>query len=102
MNIKKDLLNIKIDEFNKEYENKLNIINGNKKKKKEIDDDLSKAKEENCKLNLQKKFLINELTKSIYNNENLRTRYKNELDRLDSYLKKIKYDLKGKSIEYNI
>ena len=138
MNIKKDLLNIKIDEFNKEYKNKLNIINGNKKnknetinvdklindlyeykfkyeklksiinskniekKEKEIDDDLSKVKEENFKLNLQKKFLINELTKSIYNNENLRTRYKNELDRLDSYLKKIKYDLKGKTIEYNI
>ena len=35
MNIKKDLFNIKIDEFNKEYENKLNIINGNKKNKNE-------------------------------------------------------------------
>ena len=91
-------------EYKIKYENLKLMVNSKdiEKTKKEINDNLSKLKKENYKLNLQKKFLINELTKSIYNNENLRTRYKNELDRLDSYLKKIKYDLKGKSIEYNI
>ena len=135
-NFKKDLLNIKIDEFSKDYKIKLNKIkedNKNKsinveqlinelyeykfkyeklklmlnlknseKAKQEINDDLSKIKEENSKFNLQKKFLINELTKSVYNIEILRHKYKNELDRFSSYLNKIKYDLKEKSIESNI
>ena len=64
------------------------------KTKKEINENLSKLKDENIKLNLQKRFLINELTKSVYNRENLRHKYKNELDRVDSYLNKIKYELK--------
>ena len=135
-NFKKDLFNIKIDEFSKDYKNKLNTIRENnknksinveqlinelyeykvkyeklklmlnskssKKEKQEINDNLSKIKEENSKLNLQKKFLINELTKSVYNIEILRHKYKNELDRFSSYLNKIKYDLKEKSIESNI
>ena len=135
-NINKDLFNIKIDEFSKNYKNKLNTIRVNnknksinveqlinelyeykvkyeklklmlnskssKKEKQEINDNLSKIKEENSKLNLQKKFLINELTKSVYNIEILRHKYKNELDRFSSYLNKIKYDLKEKSIESNI
>ena len=134
--VKKDLSNLKIDEFSKEYQNKLNKIKENnknksinveqlinelyeykvkyekfklmlnskssKKEKQEINDNLSKIKEENSKLNLQKKFLINELTKSVYNIEILRHKYKNELDRFSSYLNKIKYDLKEKSIESNI
>ena len=69
------------------------------KTKKEINENLTKLKEENKKLNLQKRFLINELTKSIYNRESLRQKYKNELDRFDSYINKIKYDLKEKVIE---
>ena len=64
------------------------------KTKKEINENLQKLRDKNLKLNLQRKFLINELTKSIYNRENLRHKYKNELDRVESYLNKIKYDLK--------
>ena len=60
----------------------------------ENNEQLSKLKEENIKLNLQNKFLINELTKSMYNNENWRNKYKNELDRFDSYINKIKYEIK--------
>ena len=69
------------------------------KNKKEKNDNLSKLKEEGYKLKMQKKFLINELTKSIYNTENLRSKYKNELERFDSYLNKIKFDLKEKKID---
>ena len=87
------------------YENKIKyekmkIIFASKnieKNKKEINDDLSKIKVENKKLNSQKHFLINELTKSIYNYENLRNKYTDELNRINSYLNKIKYDLKEKT-----
>ena len=116
-------VNIKITDLKKEQENELNSIYGNnnviniekliddlydyknkyeKLKEKnteklnmENNEQLSKLKEENIKLNLQNKFLINELTKSIYNNENLRNKYKDELDRFDSYINKIKYEIKG-------
>ena len=88
-------------EYKIKYENLKLMVNSKdiEKTKKEINDNLSKLKKENYKLNLQKKFLINELTKSIYNNENLRNKYKNELERFDSYLNKIKYDLKEKTID---
>ena len=88
-------------EYKIKYENLKLMVNSKdiEKTKKEINDNLSKLKKENYKLNLQKKFLINELTKSIYNNENLRNKYKNELERFDSYLNKIKYDLKEKAID---
>ena len=84
-------------EYKNKYE-KLNQIN-NEKIKSENDVELIKLKEENTKLNLQNKFLINELTKSIYNNENFRNKYKNELDRFDSYINKMKYEIKENNID---
>ena len=123
----KNRLKIGINEFKKEQENKLHSIYGNNKiiniekliddlyeyknkyeklnkinidkSKVGNDEKLSKLKEENIKLNLQNKFLINELTKSIYNNENFRNKYKNELDRFDSYINKIKYEIKENNID---
>ena len=123
----KNRLKIGINEFKKEQENKLHSIYGNNKiiniekliddlyeyknkyeklnkiniEKSKVgnDEKLSKLKEENIKLNLQNKFLINELTKSIYNNENFRNKYKNELDRFDSYINKIKYEIKENNID---
>ena len=83
-------------EYKIKYEKLKYILNSKniEKIKKETNDNLSKSKEENNKLNLQKKFLINELTKSIYNNENLRQKYKNQLNRFESYINKMKYELK--------
>ena len=123
----KNPLKIGINEFKKEQENKLHSIYGNNKiiniekliddlyeyknkyeklnqinigkSKEKNDEKLSKLKEENIKLNLQNKFLINELTKSIYNSENFRNKYKNELDRFDSYINKMKYEIKENNID---
>jgi len=88
-------------DYKVKYENLTLIVNSKdiERTKKEINENLSKLKKENYKLNLQKKFLINELTKSIYNTEQLRNKYKNELERFDSYLNKIKYDLKEKTVD---
>ena len=57
-----------------------------------------KLKKENEYLNKQKEFLINELTKSIYHNEKLEQRYKNELERIDAYVNKINFDIKEKKV----
>ena len=123
----KNPLKIGINEFKKEQENKLHSIYGNNKiiniekliddlyeyknkyeKLNQInigkskvgnDEKLSKLKEENIKLNLQNKFLINELTKSIYNSENFRNKYKNELNKFNSYINKIKYEIKENNID---
>ena len=82
------------------YQEIQNLLNSKniKEAKKEINQNLSKIKEENIMLNLQKKFLINELTKSIYNHEKLRYKYKDELERFDSYLNKIKFDINENNI----
>ena len=124
---KKFEFDIEINEFKQEHINKLNSIYGNnnviniekliddlyeyknkyeklnqineEKVKSENEKELIKLKEENTKLNLQNKFLINELTKSIYNGENFRNKYKNELDRFDSYINKMKYEIKENNID---
>ena len=124
---KKFEFDIEINEFKQEHINKLNSIYGNnnviniekliddlyeyknkyeklnqineEKIKSESEEKLIKLKEENTKLNLQNKFLINELTKSMYNYENLRNKYKNELDRFDSYINKMKYEIKENNID---
>ena len=67
----------------------------NKEDDNEIDINITllKKRNENKFLNLQKNFLMNELIKSTYNNEKLQKKYKNELERIDAYLNKIKFDL---------
>ena len=55
-------------EYKIKYENLVLMVNSKdiEKTKKEINDNLSNLKKENYKLNLQKKFLINELTIEVF------------------------------------
>lgn len=102
--IKNDYINI-IDLINDLYEYKVkyceiikNLDSNKGQKEKEFDENLVKLKKENEYLNKQKEFLINELTKSIYHNEKLEQRYKNELERIDAYVNKINFDIKEKKV----
>ena len=60
-----------------------------------INQTLFNSKKENNALNVKKNFLISEITKSIYNNEKLSQRFKNEIERINSYINKIKFDLEN-------
>ena len=82
----------------KYFEIMKNLDSNKEQKEKEFDDNLTKLKKENEYLNKQKNFLINELTKSIYHNEKLEQRYKNELERIDAYVNKINFDIKEKKV----
>lgn len=102
--IKNDYININ-DLINDLYEYKVkyceiikNLDSNKEQKEKEFDENLVKLKKENEYLNKQKEFLINELTKSIYHNEKLEQRYKNELERIDAYVNKINFDIKEKKV----
>ena len=86
-----DLYNYKI-----KYQELKNIIenkNENGLIIKQFNLNLSNIKKEKEILNNKKKFLINELTKSIYNNDKLQKKYKNEFERIDSYINKLFFDL---------
>ena len=102
--IKNDYININ-DLINDLYEYKVkyceikkNLDSNKEQKDKEFDENLTKLKNENEYLNKQKEFLINELTKSIFHNEKLEQRYKNELERIDAYVNKINFDIKEKKV----
>lgn len=91
-----DLIN-DLYKYKIKYEEIKNILDNKKEDKaKEFNHNLLNIKNENKSLSEQKNFLINELTKSIYNNEKLEQKYKEELDRIDAYTNKVKYDLKAK------
>jgi len=88
-----DLYKYKLNEENiqKKSEN-ISTINKNNEKTLELE-------KENNSLKNQKEFLINELTKSVYNYNILEQKYKNELDRVYTYINKIRFDLGEKNID---
>ena len=92
-NIKlEDLIN-DLYEYKIKYQELKNIIENKEDEKNKFDENFIELKKENEILNNKKKFLINELTKSIYYNEKLNQKYKDELVRIDSYINKIDFDL---------
>jgi len=93
-----DLINDLYEYKVKYFEIKKNLDSNKELKEKEFDENLKKLKSENEYLNKQKHFLINELTKSIYCNEKLKQRYKNELERIDAYVNEINFDIKEKKV----
>ena len=79
-----------------------NILKNKNEEKNKFNENFIELQKENELLNNKKKFLINELTKSIYNNDKLNQRYKNELERIDSYINQIKFDINSNKQFNNI